>query len=205
MRKPRRVYSSQEKKAVLAQLALNHGKVALTSLETGIPRRTLQRWRANLDRPGATWPNPQDETPREYPANFRPTWPNNPDLMADFRPALANNPELMAEFRHQFIAKMRLIFQSIDDSIATASLAEQVNAVTRIFDRIVKLSSPDIYAPHPSQIVSYEIIGSETFEPDDDEGYDDEERYLPESDLISSADQPLAVDPAPSSITDFAR
>ena len=43
-----RQYTTQQKEDALRQLAVNKGNVALTSIQTGVSERTIQRWQQRL-------------------------------------------------------------------------------------------------------------------------------------------------------------
>lgn len=79
----------------------------------------------------------------------------------------------MSEIRRELAVQIRLLLNSMQSLISDASLAERATAASRLIDRLVKLSDPmsSFNNPHPSQIVSYRILGSEGFEPDDDPEY----------------------------------
>jgi hypothetical protein len=154
-----RTYTPEEKDAALQRLDANRGQVLRTSLQTGIPERTLQRWKAlrNLQPPQ---PPPLLLDSRRQPPPTLPVGAHpgvRPDLTPS--PTLAEGDPTGTgdsgrapdgdydSLRQHLVREALTIAASLSHGLHNAPLNQRAIALSRLVDRIVKL---DTLSPQPS-------------------------------------------------------
>jgi transposase-like protein len=165
----RRNYTDAEKQQILGRLLVNGGDIPLTSAQTGVPDRTLVRWKTKYLAP--TPPPPPSANGYGTP---------HPAIPPSIPPIAADAAQALRDLQHQMMEEASYLTAAIRPAIAEASLSQRVIALTRLVDRIYKLAfqlpntQDDLY-------VEYDIVGAETFERNDDDedeyGADDEGGY----------------------------
>jgi hypothetical protein len=140
-----RTYTPEEKDAALQRLDANRGQVLRTSLQTGIPERTLQRWKAlrNLQ--------PQQPPPLFVDSRRQP--PPEPGVCPEVtlhQPGgeAAKEPDSdYNSLRQHLVREALTIAASLSQGVHNAPLNQRAIALSRLVDRIVKL---DTLHPQPS-------------------------------------------------------
>jgi hypothetical protein len=152
MTRPRRIYSDQEKEQVLIRMLVHHQDVGVISAQTGIPKRTLHRWRTENLVPLTPMPIIHEKPSSHAVPPFAPS----------IAPMSADDAEAIYEIRRNLMEKIRLLSHSIDEAIPHASLSERVIAATRLIDRVVKLAD----SARSNQIITLKVSDSEGEEED---------------------------------------
>lgn len=119
-----RHYAPEEKDAALAALHANHGSVPRTSLQTGIPERTLYTWRRELWRQRRQNPDPAPPPPP----------PTDPPADA------SDTTEAMTYIRQRIITELMTLIQSFEQDFALSSPYQRVQAISQLLDRVLKLN-----------------------------------------------------------------
>ncbi len=118
-----RRYSPEYKKLALHCLDSNHGDVALTSTEIGVPGRTLRRWRQQRRQRQIDMPEPK------------------PEIEV---PVFSEDYEAFQYLRQQLMRHMLAIAASLSEDLENATVAQRAIALSRLIDRFEKL---DRYMP----------------------------------------------------------
>jgi len=152
-----RQYTPQQKEDALRQLAVNKGNVALTSIQTGVSERTIQRWqqRLRLENAGAkplpaplsAPPPPKENTPPPSPPPKNdPPQPETDDDQS-LREQTCNE---LRSLRNQL---MRHIFNITADLSQDDDLFNhRTVAITRLLDRVMKLDA-QLNELHPQETI----------------------------------------------------
>jgi len=137
-----RTYTDAEKQQAMNCLAINNGDVMLTSVQTGIPERTLYYWslRAKKILQSQSPQSPQTSSPSTHPPvgaqHVAPS--SSPPAPIPTDPDLINTlTDLQAKMKHA----MNLLADSIPEAIADAPLNQRILALVHLIDRIVKLNA----------------------------------------------------------------
>jgi hypothetical protein len=122
-----RHYTAEEKQLVLQRLTANDYHIRRTSLETGIPERTLLTWRTKYLPPAPPPPAFRGAASRAIP-------PQLPPLPAD---------EVLAfrDIKRQLMAHIHRLSHSIEEAIDEAPLSQRTTALSQLIDRVMKISS----------------------------------------------------------------
>jgi transposase-like protein len=135
-----RRYTSDEKTAILAQLQSNHGDIALTRLQSGIPERTLREWRREL------WLNHLPPLPPPpTPLRRQETTSESLDVGAHGcaptldTPTFANDLEAVVFLRNQIMKELLSLSASLNNSLSITTPYQRVLVLTQLLDRLMKL------------------------------------------------------------------
>jgi len=169
---PRRYYSPDYKTVVLRLLDAYDGDVALTSLETGIPERTLRAWRikhhARSIAPGHLPPSSNRRQFRRIPLVDAPSPPADPP-----------ENELLA-LRQHLMRDALTLAASVEADLTRAPLAHRVVALSHLVDRIMKLDAR-LPRPRHESVIRIEYVDPQgnvsttpPVDPDDDSLDDDD-------------------------------
>lgn len=165
-----RRYTEQQQRLILEQLIANAGDVILTSQQTGVPERTLARWKnQSLPQiPGLPLPPPPPQTAS----------PISPD---DIQYPILQPGEMADRMRHlqeKMMANADLLNESVAPAIAEATLAQRVAALAQLTDRIIRLNAqlpqPEAKPDPNADDGTYEMLHPV-------EDFDDEEADTPDS------------------------
>lgn len=144
-------YTPQYKAAVLQKLRDNYGDVARTSLQMGIPERTLYAWKRELQQ----LQQQQSPLPQQYTAD-----PNPIGIMAPIAQPITSDKsgttvtptytsftdegEAFHYLRGRLLDELFKIVASLDDSYILMPPHQRALLVSQLIDRLVKL---DAYIP----------------------------------------------------------
>ncbi len=144
-----RRYDPAFKTEILRQLDANGGNVALTVRQTGVPRRTLFRWKRQ-----------RDLVPQMPPLPVLPHVPSLIDEKED--EAIEDVHETLSDLQHDLIKQIRHLIKTLRPSIDSAPLNQRVAAFSMLVDRFLMLQH------HLAQSASAEeqIIRFEFMDPD---------------------------------------
>ena len=131
-------YPPERKAAVLQQLQANHNNVALTSIQTGVPERTIRDWRRKH------W------LEKALPPQGTPA--------AAAKPALdyGEETEALKFVRQQIIQEVVSVASNLADTLNTTAPYHRILALTQLLDRLIKL---DAYIPETERerVVRFEF------------------------------------------------
>ena len=138
-----RRYTQEEREQVIQLLIANDGDVALTALQSGIPERTLTRWKRSL----------------VWPSNLaQPQPPPQPQMTI-----ASDDIEALRNLQQEMLHEAYNLVHSIEEAIEDAPLNQRVAALAQLIDRIIKLS---VQLPHPDDDVQI-AYHRESYEQDD--------------------------------------
>jgi len=120
-------YPPQHKAAVLAQLQANHSNVILTSIQTGIPERTIRDWRR-----------------KAYLQNQLPVLPPHTPSAAAATPEFEEESQALQYVRRQIVQEVANMAATLKDTLDTAAPYHRILALSQLLDRLIKL---DILIP----------------------------------------------------------
>lgn len=123
-----RHYTNEEKQLVLQRLSANHGDVARTVAESGVPIRTLYNWQKNAEIAENRVLNLKTLQPSPQYAADRATGEINPEVLDSLYPV-----------RDKMLLIINSLIDSIIPAIKDAPLNQRVAALTQITDRYIKL------------------------------------------------------------------
>jgi len=122
-----RHHTDLEKQQILRCLVANNGDTQLTSIQTGVPVRTLRDWRMKYLPP---------EWRRQH---FQGAFP-----LADgrqFPPLPANESQALRDIQRRLMEMVNRLSLSIDEVIDEAPLIQRAAALSQFIDRVIKISA----------------------------------------------------------------
>lgn len=114
-------YSDQDREEALDLLTINRNNIALTSIQTHIPERTLREWRRKQRLKAPTLP--------PYPP---------PAAAADRFDSI---PEALNHVHSRILEQLVELADSLPEILATAPPYHQLLALTQLIDRVEKLQA----------------------------------------------------------------
>ncbi len=135
-----RHYTDEEKHLVLDRLIANHGDVDLTVLQTGIPERTVARWKQLAQRNGTLMPM---SMPPPMPPSTSDLLPS-PVTMGEGLGLGVLPPETTEAFQElhdQLLPIAKILANRIIEAIDDAPLNQRMTALSQLIDRIAKLAA----------------------------------------------------------------
>jgi transposase-like protein len=152
-----RRYTSDEKSRFLNQLYANHGNIALTHLQTGVPERTLFAWRREdwlQQRQQRHTPLPPQEAPP--PIELHRELPEIPTFDDDL--------EAVKYLRSQMMKELVNVGASLTDGIYASTPYQRVLVLSQLLDRLIKLDAHlQPYTP-VEQIIRFEYADPDEME-----------------------------------------
>ena len=139
-----RKYTDQEKANILQHLDDNYGNVTITSIQTGVPIRTIHRWKRlrklmaikNGDPiPGTLRHKKNLMPPPQNAATSKSSLRSGEDLGGDNDKP--NN--VYAQIREQMMEHLFTLMETLTDDPDTAHL--RISALSRLLDRVIKLET----------------------------------------------------------------
>jgi transposase-like protein len=118
-------YTPQQKQIILDQLRANQGNIYRTAAETGVPERTLARWRRQAE-----------IVPPANNAGGGP--PPPPPIRYQTDAAIL---EALRDSQAQMLALMQRLLITIPQAIEEAPLHQQVAALAQLTDRVIRLAA----------------------------------------------------------------
>ena|SRR5690606_4529928 len=136
-------YTPEEKAAALAALDENDGSVAITSLVTGIPSRTLQAWkRERQPKEQLLLLHKQKNTAQQQQQQQQPfRYPNDPELEKLLREQAAAADRIIDDVLDQLLKDVQVLSRRIRHNFDQAPPVSQIMALTRLLDRVIKLDA----------------------------------------------------------------
>ncbi len=141
-----RRYDPAFKTEILRQLDANGGNVALTVLQTGVPRRTLFRWKTQ-----------RDLVPQMPPL---PVLPQVPSLIDEKEgEAVEDLQETLSDLQRDLLKQIRHLIKTMRPSIDSAPLNQRVVAFSMLVDRFLMLQHHLAQSsPSEEQIIRFEFM-----------------------------------------------
>ncbi len=152
---PRR-YTDDEKRLVLDRLIANHGDIDLTILQTGLPERTIARWKQLALRNGTLMavamppplPPSMPQTTASLPSPVTMGYQQSELAnVADVRPGLGvsslpiETAEAFQILHDKLLTIISTLSNRIEEAIDEAPLNQRVTALSQLIDRIAKLAA----------------------------------------------------------------
>ncbi len=162
---PRR-YTPEEKSTALIRLAENYGNIVATSLQLGIPIRTLRDWRNQKWLSGITLPSPFSPPSPHISPSSPPSPPPTPSAgqPSEELPPFENDLEAINYLRHQMLDDLLKMAHQLHLDAATATPYQRLILIPQLLDRLMKLDQH--LKPYQEEEVIYRIADSEGEEPD---------------------------------------
>lgn len=150
-----RHYTDEEKRLVLDRLIANHGDVDLTVSQTGVPERTIARWKQTAQRDGSL-------RPMSMPPPMPPTDTlNSPPSLAGEGPGVGVLSEEITErlttLREEMLDAADTLSRSIISAIDEAPLNQRVTALSQLIDRIIKVATQLPNEEEIEYVYEYEV------------------------------------------------
>jgi transposase-like protein len=117
-------YTDEQRLEALDLLDVNRNNVALTSIQTGIPERTLREWRR------------QDRIQRHLPPDPLPA-----AAAEAFEREFTETSEAIQWIQDRFIQELVKLTQTLPEILSTASPYHQLLTLMHMIDRIEKLQT----------------------------------------------------------------
>jgi transposase-like protein len=156
-------YTATHKNRVLMRLAANGGDVALTSMQMGVPIRTLYQWKRDANPALQLQAVPQSpSTPAQNQAELAPG-------------AAQFDLETLTDLRDQLIGYIQRLSKRLDAQIESAPFNQALSGMTELMDQVMKLGRvlppPEVEYYLPGQELVDALVAMNNDDDDDDDDW----------------------------------